>query len=487
MNAKNKTIALMLTAIIVSAIVVPLAIAVNIDVDVGSEPPFVCCKWEEPEGPILPAACPDDTPVTIKACVCDGNDDITSVTATVRSPVLTLSDDEMGTQFAHETGQGIYSGATVTITDVPGTQDGVQFDFTNLKNAQGTVVGDNFAVSQKAGGAWKTYGTAQQFSTWGDFTNYDKYSLKFENTGTTGCSVNLKMNTGWTIPPPEYAAMWRDTYWEDGWTRVGAGETVIVTLDFSSATVYNAGDETEFTSHPDGTTGVTVWRLDEVSDIGFQVCSENDDEGATLVVSATGFTVQTVNLNRDQSIDGECISRPECVCTPHPDMECVGYSGTVNLDCCDPSGTWCVTVRATDSEGLFNEMKNTFELMSLKALDIDFTSLAFGTINPGSSGEVKGDDTFSDGDGNPTVKNIGNDPIDVEMLQADLTGGAGTILGSNMEGNVSDVEGYQSLNPAHEFNTNIECEDTDYIDFKLNIPLGTKPGSYSGILTITAK
>jgi hypothetical protein len=472
MNTKNKTIALMLTAIMVSAVVVPLAIAVDIDVDVGSEPPFVCCKWEEPEGPIMPAACPAATPVTIKACVCDGNNDITSVTATVRSPVLTLSDDELGTQFAKETGPG-----SVTITDVGG--DGVQFDFTSLQKDSGTVVGDDFAVSQKAGGAYKDYGSG--FSTWGDFTNYAKYSLQFENTGTTNCSVNLKMNTGWTDSPWGQAE--NDTYWEDGWTLVGAGETVTVTLDFSSATVYNAGDDPVFTHHSDGTTGVTVWRLDEVSDIGFQVCSEEGESTAKLVVSATGFTVQTVNLNPDSTVD--CAG---CTCTPHPEMDCVGYSGTVNLHCCDPAGTWCVTVIATDEKDLSSDpVKNTFELMSLKALDIDFTSLAFGTINPGSSGEVKGDDTFSDGDGKPTVKNMGNDPIDVEMLQADLVGTAGTIPGSNMEGNVSDVEGYQSLNPVHLFGTNIECEDTDYIDFKLNIPLGTKPGSYSGTLTITAK
>ena len=371
----TKIIALLIASVIAIAMIAPMSIAVEVGVDVDSVPPYICDKWEDPEGPFYPK-CPNPTPVNIYACVCDVNDDITSVTATIRSPVLTLSDDELGTQFAYETGPG-----GVTITDIAG--DGVQFDFTNLKNAEGTIVGDNFAVSQKAGGAWKTYGTTQQFSTYGDFTNYAKYSLKFENTGTTGCSVNLKMNTGWTIPPPEYAAMWRDTFWQDGWTWVGAGETVTVTLDFSSAQVYNAADETEFTSDPDGTPGVAVWRLDEVSDIGFQVCSENDNEGATLVVSATGFTVQTVPLSPDLNVD--CTG---CTCVPNPTLPCVGYSGTVNLDCCAPAGTWCITVIATDEEGLSDSMKNTFELLSLKALDIDFTELAFGNIAPGSYGEV---------------------------------------------------------------------------------------------------
>jgi len=113
------------------------------------------------------------------------------------------------------------------------------------------------------------------------------------------------------------------------------------------------------------------------------VCSENDNEGATLVVSATGFTVQTVPLSPDLNVD--CTG---CTCVPNPTLPCVGYSGTVNLDCCAPAGTWCITVIATDEEGLSDSMKNTFELLSLKALDIDFTELAFGNIAPGSYGEV---------------------------------------------------------------------------------------------------
>jgi nitrous oxidase accessory protein NosD len=47
--------------------------------------------------------------------------------------------------------------------------------------------------------------------------------------------------------------------------------------------VYNAGDEEEFTPYPDGTTDVAVWRLDEVSDIGFQVLGNGE---GSIVVSA---------------------------------------------------------------------------------------------------------------------------------------------------------------------------------------------------------
>ena len=190
---------------------------------------------------------------------------------------LGLSDDELSSEFAYEWGPG-----TVTaITDVPGP--GVRFDFSGLSTSVGTGVGDNFPVSALAGGAYKTYGVTQPFSTWGDFSGYNKYSMIFTNIGTTTVMVNLKINTGWTIPPPEYAKAWRDTFWQNGWTTIAPGETKTVTLNFSSAEVWNAGDEQEYVAHPDGTTGVAVWRLDELSDIGFQILG---DGTASIIISS---------------------------------------------------------------------------------------------------------------------------------------------------------------------------------------------------------
>jgi len=184
--------------------------------------------------------------------------------------ILTLSDAELSTEFAKETGPGTLT----AVTDILGP--GVKFDFTGLRTDVGTVVGDNFQVSPLAGGTYKTYGVNQTFSTWGDFSGYTKYRMTFINIGPNPVTVNLKMNTGWTIPPPEYAKAWRDTYWQDSWTYIAQGTSQIVTLDFSSAEIWNAGDEQEYTPHPDGTTGVAVWRLDEVSDIGFQILADGN-------------------------------------------------------------------------------------------------------------------------------------------------------------------------------------------------------------------
>jgi len=190
---------------------------------------------------------------------------------------LSLSDGELSSEFAWEYGPG----AVTAITDVPGP--GVRFDFSGLSASVGTVVGDNFPVSALAGGAYKTYGVTQQFSTWGDFSGYDKYTLLFANIGTTSVMVNLKINTGWTNTPPEYSKAWRDTFWQNEWTTILPGEMKAVTLNFSSAEVWNAMDEEEYKVYPDGTTGVAVWRLDEVSDVGFQIIGNG---AASMIVSS---------------------------------------------------------------------------------------------------------------------------------------------------------------------------------------------------------
>ena len=204
-----------------------------------------------------------------------GNGDATVKVVSFFDVLLSLSDAELGTQFARESGPG-----TVTITDIAGP--GVKFDFTGLNPSSGTIVGDNFAVSQLAGGAYKTYGVTQQFSTWGDFSAYTKYRMIITNLGTEPVTICLKLNTGWTIPPPEYAATWRDTYWQGQWTEIAPGASNAVILDFSSARVWNAADEQEHNAYPDGTTGIAIWRLDEVSDIGFQILGDGE---ASIIVS----------------------------------------------------------------------------------------------------------------------------------------------------------------------------------------------------------
>ena len=157
------------------------------------------------------------------------------------------------------------------------------FNFSGLSSSSGTIVGDDFAVDQKAGGAYKDYGSA--YTGYGDFTGYDAYCLEFTNLDTThGVKVVLKMNTGFTESPWGNAT--DDTYWQTTWSSgwIGPGETKTVSLRFNDAEVYNVEDDTVYTGYSNGQTGVTMWRLDEVSDIGFQVLGEIDNQDTSIKV-----------------------------------------------------------------------------------------------------------------------------------------------------------------------------------------------------------
>lgn len=194
---------------------------------------------------------------------------LAAATASASAATLTLGDDELSAEFAKE-----YGPAAVAITDVAGP--GVQFDLSGLTNA-GTGVGDNFPVSEKAGGAYKNYWSG--FSTYGDFSGYDDYKMTFSNNGECGLSVALFVNTGWT--QGSGGAQTRDTYWQGGWTTIGPGATATLWLDFDNAEAWNIEDDPDYPGYTNGQTGVSVFRLDEVSNIGFQVLSDCESGSLT--------------------------------------------------------------------------------------------------------------------------------------------------------------------------------------------------------------
>jgi hypothetical protein len=208
-----------------------------------------------------------------------------AITVSVSATPVIFSDGELAVQFAKQWGP-----ASVTVVDIPGP--GARFDFTGLSSTSGTGVGDNWPVSQLAGGAWKDYGGSSGYY---DFSGYTNYPLVVTNVGSTPVAVCVYMNTGWTVPEPK-----NDTYWQSAWTDIGSGDTKAVTLDFSSfGEVWNAEDELEFTQYTDGSSGGAVYRLDEVSHIGLQVLGDGDSsiqvepvvgpEPATLILMIGGL------------------------------------------------------------------------------------------------------------------------------------------------------------------------------------------------------
>jgi hypothetical protein len=196
------------------------------------------------------------------------------------SGTLTLSDAElMLPNVPPPTVDGFYQewadggGAFAGKVDVAGP--GVRFDFTGLGKVG---MGDKFVVSALAGGTGHDNG---------DFTRFSRYSLLFNNLGPDPINAHLFMNTGWSPHPWEA----NDTFWASDWVYVGVGQSVVLTLDFSSCgQVYNAMDDPVFEwQHPDGSGGWSVRRLDQFSNIGFEVLGSSS---ATVSVIVSGALSQ---------------------------------------------------------------------------------------------------------------------------------------------------------------------------------------------------
>jgi len=184
--------------------------------------------------------------------------------------VLTLSDEELSSHFIIKFG----SASLLTITDVSGL--GVEFSATDInlyESAYKLGVSDEYPVSDLAGG------TGLHDA---NFTEYDSYEMFFENIGTTEVNVSLFMNTGFTGTS---GISYADTFWGGSWVTISPDETQMATLDFNSAETWGAEDELDEAWQYTNGTWNPIFRLDQVTNIGFQVIPASGTS-ADLIVSA---------------------------------------------------------------------------------------------------------------------------------------------------------------------------------------------------------
>ena len=159
------------------------------------------------------------------------------------------------------------------------------------------------------------------------------------------------------------------------------------------------------------------------------------------------------------------------------------YEATLHLKCTTPNGSYTVEVTATDKGGLTGANTGNFTVGITCALEIDFSSVDFGAINPGSSSTVTGDDNFSAGDGKPTIKNIGNVNIDVKQSITDAASNPEILFSGNTS---STVKGSTKTltTTAVSFGISIAPGEATAANYELSVPVGTMHGNYTGELTI---
>jgi len=162
-------------------------------------------------------------------------------------------------------------------------KNGIGFALSSLGGA-GTGISDDFWGSPSGQlGLDSLSGLARHslYPTYSDATAFGRLTLKFKNLGTQGVDVNVYMNTGFTHDWG--GALSHNTYWQANWTHVLPGKTKKVTLDFSNAQADQIADDPIYKGHADWT-WMPIVRLDEVTNIGFQVADFSGGNTSTWLV-----------------------------------------------------------------------------------------------------------------------------------------------------------------------------------------------------------
>ena len=161
------------------------------------------------------------------------------------------------------------------------------------------------------------------------------------------------------------------------------------------------------------------------------------------------------------------------------------YEGTFDMQFYDAPIEYTVTVVVEDIGGSLGTDSSTFNYTSCTAISLDAGTIAFGSIDPGENNTVAGD--FDMGTtGSPTIRNIGNMEIDVNITGSDMISGDDSITKDHIDALAGALD-YSDLGVARCFNVNMAAgaSSLEKVDFRLNVPCGTPVGNYAGSITLT--
>jgi len=168
------------------------------------------------------------------------------------------------------------------------------------------------------------------------------------------------------------------------------------------------------------------------------------------------------------------------------------FEGSFNMSFYYTSGDYIVNVTATDNSSLTGSGIENFTYTTCIGLSIDAATVNFGSVNPGESSSVPGDESYVEGSMNGmTIKNTGNVEIDLNPIEAsDMSGSSGgTIANDNLYCGFTAGDYGVNLGSPTSYDLNLDAGDASYnlVNFRLTVPTGTAVGSYSGNITMTAE
>ena len=163
------------------------------------------------------------------------------------------------------------------------------------------------------------------------------------------------------------------------------------------------------------------------------------------------------------------------------------YQGQLNMEFFYAPKNYSIELVVLDNSGLETRQEINFEYLGVVAFNVDTEYISYNG-NSGSISEVLGDINMDTSD-KPTVKNIGNMPLDFNIFGSDLTSEFDVIPINNIEYTFLDNDylqgGVLSNQPVlHEVNLHPGLNQLREFTTRLNIPTGASIGDYSGELSL---
>ena len=174
-------------------------------------------------------------------------------------------------------------------------------------------------------------------------------------------------------------------------------------------------------------------------------------------------------------------------------LEFIGQMGH-----CQPAQNYTVEAVATDDIGSTGvKLVNTFKYLSIVALEVDFTDVDWGDIKAGQANNVLGD-TDPTTPTRPSVKNIGNDPGEIQLEYSRMVNANGKYivdfdgrLGASPYWTIITADDTVSTDARVLLDAEMGCStllppcEWTQLDFSVHPPVGTMGGIYTGTVKVT--
>ena len=167
-------------------------------------------------------------------------------------------------------------------------------------------------------------------------------------------------------------------------------------------------------------------------------------------------------------------------------IECIA---TYDMEFYDDDMAYTVEVSAEDAGAASHALTDNFAYSELIALELDATTIAFGTMAVSQAKTIAGDADMGTS-GAATIKNQGNAVIDADISATDFVGDGVDSFGVEEADAQFGALGFNALSNAPATETGLDlnygASQLENVDFKLTIPIGALPESYTSTTTITA-